>query len=88
LERCVYCATLPPLVCTDMIQYCTISPSSYVPSNTRLPDYTIVYSGSEQRTDRTLQMRPEILDAKMAVHAKQLEMFRKLIPNNISKWAI
>jgi dynactin-6 len=33
-------------------------------------------------------MRPEILDAKMAVHAKQLEMFRKLIPNNISKWAI
>jgi dynactin-6 len=76
------------LSCPDKAQYCTISPSSFVPSNTRLPDYTIVYSGSEQRTDKTLQMRPEIMDAKMAVHAKQLDMFKKLIPNNVTKWAI
>jgi dynactin-6 len=88
LERHVGCSPLHLRAHTDETQYCTISPSSHVPANTRLPDYTIVYSGSEQRTDRTLQLRPEILDAKMAVHAKQLDMFRKLIPNNISKWAI
>jgi dynactin-6 len=69
-------------------QYCTISPASFVPDNTRLPDYTIVYSGAEQRTDKTLLLRPEILDAKMAVHKKQLDMFRKLIPNNVAKWAV
>ncbi|KAF7454497.1 transferase hexapeptide domain protein [Pyrenophora tritici-repentis] len=68
-------------------KYCTISSSSYLPPNTRLPDYTVVFSGSRQRIDRTLQLRPEILDAKMAVHAKQLDMFKKLIPNNIAKWA-
>ncbi|KAH3919274.1 hypothetical protein HBI56_102010 [Parastagonospora nodorum] len=68
-------------------KYCTISPSSFVPPNTRLPDFTVVHSGSEQRSDKTLQLRPEILEAKMAVHAKQLDMFRKLIPNNVSRWA-
>jgi dynactin-6 len=88
LERHVCCSALHLPTCTDTMQYCTISPSSYVPPNTRLPDYTIVYSGSEQRTDRTLQLRPEILNAKIAVHAKQLDMFKKLIPNNMSKWAI
>ncbi|RMZ74657.1 transferase hexapeptide domain-containing [Pyrenophora seminiperda CCB06] len=67
-------------------KYCTISSSSYIPPNTRLPDYTVVFSGSQQRVDRTLQLRPEILDAKMTVHAKQLDMFKKLIPNNIAKW--
>jgi dynactin-6 len=45
-----------------------------------------VFSGSQQRVDKTLQLRPDILDAKMAVHAKQLDMFRKLIPNNSAKW--
>jgi dynactin-6 len=71
---------------TDVWQYCTISAASTLPPNTRLPDYTVVFSGSQQRIDRTLQIRPEILDSKMTVHAKQLDMFRKLIPNNISKW--
>lgn len=68
-------------------KYCTISASSIVPQNTRLPDYTVLFSGSEQRIDKTLQIRPEILEAKMAVHAKQLDMFKKLIPNNVAKWA-
>ncbi|KAF1939447.1 trimeric LpxA-like protein [Clathrospora elynae] len=68
-------------------KYCTISASSIIPPNTRLPDYTVVFSGSQQRIDKTLQLRPEILDAKVTVHAKQLDMFKKLIPNNIAKWA-
>lgn len=57
-----------------------------VPPHSRLPDFTVVYSGSEQRVDKTLQSRPEILEAKMATHAKQLEMFKKLVANNIAKW--
>jgi dynactin-6 len=73
---------------TNTKQYCTISPSSIVPPNTRLPDYTVVYSGFEQRIDKTLLLRPEILEAKTAVHAKQLDMFKKLVPNNIAKWAV
>ncbi|KAI4938471.1 hypothetical protein J4E85_000911 [Alternaria conjuncta] len=40
-----------------------------------------------RRVDRTLQLRPELLEQKMAVHAKQLDMFKKLIPNNIAKWS-
>ena len=72
---------------TNRHQYCTISASSIIPPYTRLLDYTVVFSGNQHRVDRTLQLRPEILDAKMAVHAKQLDMFKKLIPNNIAKWA-
>ncbi|KAF2853200.1 trimeric LpxA-like protein [Plenodomus tracheiphilus IPT5] len=68
-------------------KYCTISAASVVPPYTRLPDYTVVFSGSERRLDKTLQLRPELLDAKLGVHAKQLEMFKKLIPNNVTKWA-
>ncbi|KAH7083147.1 trimeric LpxA-like protein [Paraphoma chrysanthemicola] len=69
-------------------KYCTISPSSFVPPNSRLPDFTVVYSGSELRVDRTLQQNPAILDAKTAVHAKQLDMFKRLIPNNVAKWTV
>lgn len=69
-------------------KYCTISPSAVVSPNTRLPDYTVVYSGTAHRLDKTLLMRPDIQDAKMAVHAKQLDMFRKLIPNNVAKWTV
>lgn len=72
---------------TDNNQYCTISPSSVVSPNARLPDYTVVY-GSEQRLDKTLMIRPEILEAKEAVHKKQLDMFKKLVPNNVAKWTI
>ncbi|CAN9177876.1 unnamed protein product [Alternaria alternata] len=67
-------------------KFCTVTASSVIPPYIRLPDYTVVFGGNQRRVDRTLQLRPEILDVKMAVHAKQLDMFRKLIPNNIQKW--
>jgi len=70
-----------------MSQYCTISASSVVPPFAQIPDYTVVFSGSERRIDQTLLVRPELLAAKLAIHKKQLEMFKKLIPNNIAKWA-
>ncbi|KAF2130293.1 trimeric LpxA-like protein [Dothidotthia symphoricarpi CBS 119687] len=69
-------------------KYCTIAASSVVPPYTQLPDYTIVHSGTEQRVDKTVQLRPDILEARMAVHRKQLDMFRRLIPNNAAKWAL
>jgi len=68
-------------------KYCTISASSVVPPFAQIPDYTVVFSGSERRIDQTLLVRPELLAAKLAIHKKQLEMFKKLIPNNIAKWA-
>ncbi|KAF3044439.1 hypothetical protein E8E12_010663 [Didymella heteroderae] len=67
-------------------KYCTISAASIVPPYATLPDYTVVFSGSQKRVDKTLQQRPDILEQKMAVHQKQLEMFRRLIANNIAKW--
>lgn len=51
-----------------------------------LPDYTVVFGGCQKRVDKTLQQRPDVLEAKMAVHKKQLEMFRRLITNNVAKW--
>lgn len=45
-----------------------------------------MFSGSMKRIDKTLQQRPDILEQKMAVHQKQLDMFRRLIANNIAKW--
>ena len=67
-------------------QYCTISAASVVPPYTLLPDYTVVFSGSQKRVDKTMLQRPDILETKMAVHGKQLDMFRRLITNNIAKW--
>jgi len=33
-------------------------------------------------------LRPEILQAKVAVHRKQLDMFKKLVLNNVTKWTV
>lgn len=68
-------------------KYCTITASSIIPAGTTLPDFTVVFNGTEQRLDKMLQLRPEILDQKVAIHEKQLEMFKKLIANNVAKWA-
>lgn len=57
-----------------------------MPANAHLPDYTVIYAESERRLDATLKLRPEVRDMKMAFHAKQLDTFRKLLPNNIAKW--
>lgn len=51
-----------------------------------MPDYTVVYSGVERRVDRTLQTRPEVQQARAMMHIKQIEVFKKLLPNNLAKW--
>lgn len=57
-----------------------------LPPHSHIPDYTVVYSGTERRVDKTLQTRPELIEAKMIVHKKHLDMFKRLISNNIAKW--
>lgn len=39
-----------------------------------------------KRVDKTLKARPDIQEARAVVHKKQLDMFKRLIANNISKW--
>ncbi|ORY12834.1 trimeric LpxA-like protein [Clohesyomyces aquaticus] len=67
-------------------EFCTISASTLLPPNTHIPDFTVVYSGLEKRVNKTLQSRPELQQAKVVMHTKQLEIFKKLVPNNVSKW--
>lgn len=46
----------------------------------------MVYAGTQRRLDKTLQLKPEVQKMRSALHVKQLEMFRKLIANQVSKW--
>lgn len=57
-----------------------------LPPNTRIPDYTVVFAGSEHRIDKTMRDRDEARMLKIGMHRKQLEMFKKLVPNNAAKW--
>ncbi|KAF1832250.1 trimeric LpxA-like protein [Decorospora gaudefroyi] len=67
-------------------RYCTIAASEILPPYTRIPDFTVVYGGGQQRVDRTLEMRPELVESKMGLHEKQLDMFQRLVPNQVAKW--
>ena len=67
-------------------KYCTISTSTTLPPNSQVPDYTVVFCGNRTRLDRTLKERPEVLQAKVLMHTKQVDMFKKLVPNNVAKW--
>ncbi|KAF2657869.1 trimeric LpxA-like protein [Lophiostoma macrostomum CBS 122681] len=68
-------------------KFCTIGASCVLPPNTSIPDYTVVYGGGERRIDKTLQSRPEILQARVLMHTRQIDMFKKLVPNNVAKWS-
>ncbi|KAF1993506.1 trimeric LpxA-like protein [Amniculicola lignicola CBS 123094] len=68
-------------------RYCIISAASVIPANTRLDDFTVVYSGNEKRINQTMKDRKEVRQSYKTKHAKQLDMFRKLIPNQLAKWA-
>ncbi|OCK80307.1 trimeric LpxA-like protein, partial [Lepidopterella palustris CBS 459.81] len=68
-------------------KFCTITSSTVIPPYTMLPDYTVVYGASaERRIDTTLRSRADLRETKMLMHAKQIEVFKKLIPNNVTKW--
>ncbi|KAF2867044.1 trimeric LpxA-like protein [Massariosphaeria phaeospora] len=67
-------------------KFCTVSAATVLAPNTNVPDYTVVYSGVERRLDKTLQARPELQEMKAFQHARQIEMFKKLVPNQVVKW--
>ncbi|KAF2200313.1 trimeric LpxA-like protein, partial [Delitschia confertaspora ATCC 74209] len=67
-------------------KFCTITASAVVPPDSKIPDFTVVYSGFERRIDGITKMRPDIQSAKRAMHMKHIEVFRRLMPNNIAKW--
>ncbi|KAF2709232.1 trimeric LpxA-like protein [Pleomassaria siparia CBS 279.74] len=67
-------------------KYCTITAAVVLAPNTHIPDYTVVFAGSQQRIDRTLKDRPEAQLLKTMMHRKQLDIFKKLVPNNAAKW--
>ncbi|CAI6319222.1 unnamed protein product [Periconia digitata] len=71
---------------TLLLKFCTVSAHCIVPPHTHLPDFTVVYAGTLKRIDKTLQAKPQVQGMKSALHVKQLDMFRKLLPNQISKW--
>lgn len=67
-------------------KFCTITAATVIPPNSHLPDYTVVYGVSERRVDTTMQARPDLRETKMLMHGKQIDVFRKLIPNNVAKY--
>jgi dynactin-6 len=52
-----------------------------VEENEVLPDYTVVYGPGQRRIDET-----EVDDLKIKLVKKQVDVLRKLIPSNISKF--
>jgi dynactin-6 len=68
-------------------KYCTVGAGCVVAAGAQVPDYTVLYGVAERRTDKTLQSRPEVQEMRAAFHAKQLDAFKKLLPNNVAKWS-
>ncbi|KAF1967675.1 trimeric LpxA-like protein [Bimuria novae-zelandiae CBS 107.79] len=67
-------------------KYCTIVAHCVIPPNTQIPDYMVVQSATDYRLNRTLLMRPEVLDMRMNFHTMQIQTFKRLVPNSIAKW--
>jgi dynactin-6 len=45
-----------------------------------------VYGNGQRRVDRTLVSRPDMQVTRLLMHRKQIEVFKKLVPNNVAKW--
>lgn len=66
---------------TDNSQYCTISPRTTIAPGEIVPDYTVVFSNGLHRRDKR-----DVVDIRTRAQARQLEVLRKLIPSNPSKF--
>ncbi|OHW97424.1 dynactin 6 [Colletotrichum incanum] len=60
---------------------CTISPLTVIKPGEKIPDYTVVYSNGQRRTDRR-----GVADLKHKAQARQIDVLRRLIPNKAEKW--
>ncbi|KAI5865966.1 trimeric LpxA-like protein [Durotheca rogersii] len=62
-------------------KHCTLTPKSVVQPREIIPDFTVIYSNGIRRTDKR-----GITDLKNKAQARQIEVLRKLIPSNPSKF--
>lgn len=62
-------------------QYCTISPRTVIPPDTRVDDYTVVFSQGRQRRDKR-----DVKDMRKRQQVRQLEVLQRLIPSNPAKF--
>ncbi|KAK2597540.1 hypothetical protein N8I77_012319 [Diaporthe amygdali] len=62
-------------------KYCTLSPSTTIAPGEAVPDYTVVFSNGLHRRDKR-----DVVDIRTRAQARQLEVLRKLIPSNPSKF--
>jgi dynactin 6 len=62
-------------------QYCKVCALCTVAAGEVLPDYTVIYGNNERRTEK-----PGLEAARAALHDREVEVLRKLIPSNLAKW--
>ncbi|KAK1462004.1 transferase hexapeptide domain-containing protein [Colletotrichum cuscutae] len=60
---------------------CTISPLTVIKPGEKVPDFTVVYSNGQRRTDRR-----GVADLRHKAQARQIDVLRRLIPNKAEKW--
>lgn len=47
----------------------------------------VAHSATQYRLNRTLLLRPEVLEMRTNFHTTQINTFKKLVPNQVAKWA-
>jgi dynactin-6 len=47
----------------------------------------VVHSATEYRLNKTLLLRPEVLEMRINFHTTQISTFKRLVPNQVAKWA-
>ncbi|KAI0164076.1 trimeric LpxA-like protein [Xylariaceae sp. FL1272] len=62
-------------------KHCILTPKSVVAPFDTIPDYTVIYSNGTRRLDKR-----GVADLKNKTQARQIEVLRKLIPSNPSKF--
>ncbi|KAI1416489.1 trimeric LpxA-like protein [Hypoxylon sp. FL1857] len=62
-------------------KHCTLTPHSVIRPGEIVPDFTVVYSNGTRRTDKR-----GVSDLKNKAQARQIEVLRRLIPSNPSKF--
>ncbi|KAI0839732.1 trimeric LpxA-like protein [Hypoxylon sp. FL0890] len=62
-------------------KHCTLTPHSVIRPGEIIPDFTVVYSNGTRRTDKR-----GVSELKNKAQARQIEVLRRLIPSNPSKF--
>ncbi|KAK3210245.1 hypothetical protein GRF29_44g2097387 [Pseudopithomyces chartarum] len=59
-------------------KHCTIVAHCVIPANTQIPDYMVVQSATEYRVNKTLLLKPEVLEMRTNFHTMQIQTFKSL----------